>query len=102
MARTRPLVIGMLLLCGFSGLSIANEPIELTVAVASNFSAPAKRLADHYAESTGHNVRLVYGSSGKLCAQILHGAPFDIFLSADQEKPALLFASIEGAGQPVT
>ena len=62
----------------------------ITVAVASNFTAPAEELAQAFEESTGHNVRLTFGSSGKLLAQITHGAPFDAFLSADQSKPQRL------------
>ncbi len=68
----------------------------LTVAAASNFAAPAAELAAAFAASGGPPVRLATGSSGKLYAQILAGAPFDALLSADQEKPAALAAS--GAG----
>ena len=46
----------------------------ITVAVASNFTAPAEELAKAFEESTGHNVRLTFGSSGKLLAQITHGS----------------------------
>lgn len=62
----------------------------ITVAVASNFTAPAEELAKAFEDSTGHSVRLTFGSSGKLLAQITHGAPFDAFLSADQSKPQRL------------
>ena len=37
-----------------------------------------------------HRLRISAGSTGKLYAQILHGAPYDVFLSADGERPALL------------
>lgn len=65
---------------------------EILVAVASNFSAPMAALASEFESETGHQVNLVYGSSGRLYAQIQNGAPFQIFLSADQEKPQLLEA----------
>ncbi|MGK0341605.1 MAG: molybdate transport system substrate-binding protein [Candidatus Azotimanducaceae bacterium] len=60
------------------------------LAVASNFSAPIKQLATEFEITSGHTVTLSFGSSGKFYAQIQHGAPFEIFLSADQAKPAAL------------
>lgn len=65
----------------------------ITVAVASNFSRPATELAARFADETGITVRISSGSTGKLYAQILNGAPFDAFLAADAERPALLEAS---------
>ncbi len=55
-------------------------------AVAANFTAPMKAIARRFEMETGHRTRLVFGSSGKFFAQINHGAPFDVFLSADQSK----------------
>ncbi len=63
---------------------------ELLVAVASNFVAPAKELSQEFSKITTHNVRLSFGSTGKLYAQIIHGAPFQVFLAADQERPLRL------------
>lgn len=63
---------------------------ELTVAVASNFRVPAEEIGELYTQATGHAVRLSVSSTGKLYAQILSGAPFDIFLAADSERPRLL------------
>ncbi|MFT7243341.1 MAG: molybdate transport system substrate-binding protein [Candidatus Azotimanducaceae bacterium] len=60
------------------------------IAVASNFSAPIKQLTTEFEIASGHKVTLSFGSSGKFYAQIQHGAPFDVFLSADQSKPAAL------------
>lgn len=59
----------------------------VTVAVASNFATTAEALAEAFASATAYDVRLVRGSSGKLYAQIVNGAPVDIFLSADAERP---------------
>lgn len=56
------------------------------MAVASNFAETARILASDYEEATGHEVRIVQGSTGKLHAQIVNGAPFDVFLSADVER----------------
>jgi len=62
----------------------------VTVAVASNFTQAAQEIADAFTRETGHQVQFSISSSGKLFAQISHGAPFDVFLSADVERPALL------------
>ena len=69
----------------------------VTVAVASNFSRTAGELSARFAGETGVTVRISNGSTGKLYAQILNGAPFDVFLAADAERPALL----EQAGRTV-
>jgi molybdate transport system substrate-binding protein len=63
---------------------------ELTVAVASNFRAPAEELAELFTQATDHRVRLSVASTGKLYAQIVNGAPFDVFLAADTQRPRLL------------
>lgn len=65
----------------------------LNIAVASNFISPMKSLAAEFEQTSKHKVRLSFGSSGKLYAQIQHGAPFDAFFSADQTKPEKLLAS---------
>lgn len=70
---------------------------EALIAVATNFSEVMGQLEDDFEVSSGHDVEMVAGSSGKLYAQIRNGAPFDVFLSADQERPRLL----ENAGDAV-
>lgn len=60
------------------------------VAVAANFSRSAEALAAQYAKDSGAIVTFTSGSTGKLYAQIEHGAPFDAFLSADLERPQQL------------
>ncbi|WP_135076324.1 molybdate ABC transporter substrate-binding protein [Terasakiella sp. SH-1] len=59
------------------------------VAVASNFTAPMKEIAHVFEKETGHRVIVSFGSTGKLYAQILHGAPYEVFLAADQHRPRL-------------
>lgn len=66
---------------------------QITVAVAANFLTTARDIAAVFEAETGHEVQLVHGSTGKLFAQIRAGAPFDLFLSADAERPALLVAA---------
>lgn len=61
-----------------------------TIAVATNFLRPAEALALLFEQQTGREVTLVSGSTGKLTAQIIAGAPFDALLAADQERPERL------------
>lgn len=68
------------------------------VAVASNFTAPMNAIAAEFARDSGHQAKLAFGSSGKFYAQIKNGAPFQAFLSADDETPAKLEA--EGLSVP--
>lgn len=63
---------------------------ELTAAVAANFSPPFREIAIEFEATTGHNVRVASGSSGNFYSQIKNGAPFDVFFSADAERPKLL------------
>jgi molybdate transport system substrate-binding protein len=60
---------------------------EVQVAVAANFTAPAKEIAARFERKTGHKAVLSFGSSGQFFTQIANGAPFDVFLSADAERP---------------
>lgn len=60
------------------------------MAVAANFAGPAKSLAARFSRETPHKVSLATGSTGKFYAQIRSGAPFDVFLSADDETPRRL------------
>lgn len=63
---------------------------ELTIAVASNFTGAMDALISRFETSSGHEVKVSYGSSGRLYAQIINGAPFELFFSADQAKPQRL------------
>ena len=63
------------------------------VAVAANFTEPAKEIAALFKQKTGHEAVLIFGASGAFFTQITHGAPFEVFLSADAERPK---AAIDG------
>lgn len=63
---------------------------KLHAAVAANFISPFKELSRMYEKQTGVPVEATYASTGQLHTQIVNGAPYDVFLSADQEKPDLL------------
>ena len=63
---------------------------EIQAAVATNFHNPFKAVVKQFEKKTAHKVIVIAGSTGKLYAQIVNGAPFDIFLSADSLRPKLL------------
>ena len=71
-------------------LLISIQAAEVTVAVASNFSLPMRKIAAHFEVESGYKVRLSFGSTGALYAQIKNGGPFHLLLAADQEAPARL------------
>lgn len=72
-------------------LTSAAKAEEVTVAVASNFVLTAEKLIDAFEKEEGeHKVLLTHGSTGQIFAQIRNGAPFDIFLAADQRRPSAL------------
>jgi len=68
----------------------AAQGAEIRVAVASNFKRTMEELATAFEARTGHRLILSAGSTGKHFAQIMNGAPFDVFLAADARRPALL------------
>lgn len=70
--------------------SAAVRATEIRVAVASNFSLPARAIASRFEAQSGHRVVLVSGATGKHYAQIINGAPFAVFLAADIRRPELL------------
>jgi molybdate transport system substrate-binding protein len=73
---------------------------EVSVAVAANFTEPAKEIAAAFQKATGNTAALGFGPSGGFYAQISHGAPFEVFLSADDERPKK--AEAEGFAVPGT
>lgn len=68
------------------------QAAEIRVAVAANFQPTLAQLAERYARHSGHRLTISAGASGALYTQIVNGAPFDVFLSADTERPARLEA----------
>lgn len=71
-------------------LSHAAKADEIKVAVAANFHPTLSVIAQHFEKASQHKVILVSGSSGKLLAQIVNGAPYSLFFSADTAKPKYL------------
>ncbi len=65
---------------------------DVPVAVAANFTEPAKDIALAFEKKTGNHVVMTFGASGAFFSQIEQGAPFEVFLSADAERPTKLEA----------
>jgi len=85
---------------GGLALSSAAMAAEVSVAVAANFTEPAKAIAVEFQKATGNTLALSFGPSGGFYAQISHGAPFEVFLSADAERPKK--AETDGFAVPST
>ncbi len=73
---------------------------DTQVAVAANFTEPAKEIAAAFTAKTGHHAILSFGSSAQFYTQITHGAPYEVFLSADADRPTR--AEQDGVGIPGT
>src|SRR5262245_63780464 len=63
---------------------------EFNVAVAANFTDPAKEIAQQFQTKTGHKAVLSFGATGQFYTQITRAAPFHVFFSADQSTPQQL------------
>ena len=94
----RLLRTSLLILAGLmnSALGYADS---VAVAVAANFHAPMKTLAREFETQANHDVTLISGSTGGLYAQIVNGAPYDVFIAADTKRPALLATSGRGVAR---
>lgn len=71
---------------------------DTNVAVAANFTEPAKEIAQIFQTKTGHKAILSFGATGQFYAQITQGAPFQVFLSADDTTPKKLVGEGHAAG----
>lgn len=80
------LPLGIILLCSCAD----QQENKLNIAVASNMQYAVKEILQAFTKQTGIHGNLIVSSSGKLTSQIEHGAPFDIFLSADLKYPNYL------------
>ena len=80
----------LLTLTAALALSAAAQAEVVQIAVAANFTAPARALAEIFARTTGHEAKLSFGATGAFYTQIKNGAPFGILLAADDERPIRL------------
>lgn len=89
--------IALLLGVGLFALGTAQAVAgEVSVAVAANFTKPAKEIGAAFTARTGDTVVFSFGATGALYTQITQAAPFEVFLSADNKRPAQ--AVTEGFG----
>ncbi|KGM53787.1 molybdate ABC transporter substrate-binding protein [Lysobacter daejeonensis GH1-9] len=89
MRFTRALTVLVALAGWLPGAGMA---AQARLAVAANFADAARQLAAEYGRQSGHRIDVSAASTGKLYAQIRHGAPFDALLSADAATPRKLVA----------
>ena len=75
---------------------------KLTVAVAANVQFAMDSLALVFEQQNGVEINIITGSSGKLTAQIVQGAPFDVFLSADMKYPEEIYKKGIALNKPRT
>jgi molybdate transport system substrate-binding protein len=90
----------MLVLLGVALFPALANAAEVKVAVAANFTATAKEIGALFERKTGHKALFSFGATGQLFAQISQGAPFEVFLAADQET--VTKAGAEGHGIAAT
>ncbi len=88
-------VIGVAIFILMPNQAVANE--KISVAVAANFISAFKEMAADFEAKTKIKVEGTFSSTGNLYSQITNGAPYDLFLSADEERPAKLYK--DGAGE---
>ena len=83
-------LLGAVLPLAFGFASVQTLAGEVQVAVAANFTAPVQAIASDFERDTGNKVVASYGATGQFYAQIKNGAPFEVFLAADDTAPAKL------------
>ena len=89
------ILIGVYLLA----IVFTSHASQVRVAVASNFYATLQQISRGFTNTTQVEVVITTHSTGTLYAQILHGAPYDIFLAADQKRPYELIKKGIGESQ---
>ena len=87
----------LLLVCALLVFAGADAQKKITVAVAANMQYAIEALKLTYNRQHPLQIDVVLGASGKLTQQIIAGAPFDIFISADTTFPA----KVQAAGMAV-
>ena len=84
------LIQRLLTLAAACAASVAVHAETVNIAVAANFTEPAKALAAVFQKTTGHTAQLSFGATGAFYSQIKNGAPFDVLMAADDERPQRL------------
>lgn len=86
-SRFAPACLASLIAVFASSGAVADE---VQVAVAANFTAPIQAIAADFEKDTGHKLVAAYGATGQFYTQIKNGAPFEVFLAADDTTPEKL------------
>ncbi|MHB8136967.1 MAG: molybdate ABC transporter substrate-binding protein [Smithellaceae bacterium] len=87
--KNKRLAVAFILIILMNPFSVTAQE-KISVAVASNFISAFKEIAMDFEEKTGVKVEATFSSTGNLYSQIKNGAPYDVFLSADEQRPDLL------------
>jgi len=91
--RNRPLAILVALLFVLEPTPKLAAQRPPTIAAAANLNFVLADIARKFEQDQGAKVELVFGASGTLARQIQDGAPFEVFLAADEEFPSQLSAA---------
>jgi molybdate transport system substrate-binding protein len=89
MFKIRSIILVFCIMSSFALTASAQD--RIAVAVAANFIEPFKEIAVLFETNTHIHSEPTFSSTGKLFAQISEGAPYDVFLSADEKRPEELF-----------
>jgi molybdate transport system substrate-binding protein len=90
-SKSRPAAAAALLLWAIALTTSATaRAANVNVAVAANFTEPAKEIAQLFQSKTKNRAILSFGATGQFYTQISQGAPFQVFLSADEKTPKKL------------
>ncbi|MDL5513175.1 molybdate ABC transporter substrate-binding protein [Arenibacter sp. M-2] len=92
--------LGLMLLAIIFGGCQENHARKIVIAVAANMEAPMEALTKAYTLKAGVEFELIVGSSGKLTAQIMEGAPYDIFVAANMKYPEAVYAGGKAKNNP--
>lgn len=95
------LLLFILILVLFNSCTAVSKKGTIRIAAASSTQYVLEALIDAYTSEKEVKIESVISSSGKLTAQIEHGAPIDLFISADTVYPNYLFEKGVGAEQPI-
>lgn len=94
-------IYGFLLVTVLLNSCSSNQKDRLTIAVAANLQFVIGELVENFKRQSGIDCEVIIGSSGKLTAQIIEGAPFDLFMSADLKYPKELYKKGFSKEEPV-
>jgi len=83
-------IVLLLLALSWSNLALSSSEKPLRIAVSSNFTPVLKKLLVDFHQQTKINTQIISGATGAMFIQIKHGAPFDIFIAADNIRPTQL------------